>query len=263
MPAPHPTRPPRLYAHRGASAEAPENTLPSFLCALAIPGVDAIELDVHLTRDGHPVVSHDPTALRMANRNVAWKDIDLAEARTFDMGWGFVAPDGSRPFAGQGIQIPTFEEVLATLRQVVLNVDIKRAWPPLVERMVQLIRARDAEQRVVLASFHLSSLLAVRALRYQGDTALSRQEVLALLTTPRALLRHAPLFGTCAQIPEQSGPLRFAKSAFIDKCHALGIRVDFWTVNDPQRARELLALGADGIMTDDPRALAPVFLSGR
>ena len=254
-------RGPRLYAHRGASAEAPENTLPSFLRALEIPGVDAIELDVHLTRDGHPVVSHDPTALRIANRNVAWKDIDLAEARTFDMGWGFIAKDGGRSFAGQGIRIPTFEEVLTTLPRIVLNVDIKQAWPLLVERMVQLIRAHDAESRVVLASFDLSSLLAVRALHYRGDTALSRPEIAALLTTPRTLLRHVPLFGTCAQIPEKAGPFRFAKRGFVDKCHSLGIRVDFWTINDPQRARELLDLGADGIMTDDPRAIAPVLLS--
>jgi glycerophosphoryl diester phosphodiesterase len=254
-----PPHAPRLYAHRGASAEAPENTLPAFVRALEIPNVNALELDVHLTRDGHPVVSHDPTASRMANRNVAWKDIDLAEARTFDAGWGFVAPDGQRPFADKGLRVATFAEVLSELPPVVLNVDIKQGWPPMAERMVRLVRAHKAEDRVVLASFHLSTLLAVRARGYAGDTSLAQPEVLALLGAPRALLRRIPLFGTCAQLPEKAGPFTFAKRAFIERCHALGMRVDFWTINDPARARDLLALGADGVMTDDPRAIAPVF----
>jgi glycerophosphoryl diester phosphodiesterase len=227
MPAPHA---PRLYAHRGASAEAPENTLPAFVRALAIPHVNALELDVHLTRDGHPIVSHDPTARRMANRDIAWKDLDLAEARTLDVGWGFVAPDGSRPFAGQGLRVSTFEEVLRELPPVVLNVDLKPGWPPMAARMVRLVRAHHAEDRVVLASFHLATLL-----------------------------RRLPLRGTCAQLPEQGGPFTFARRAFIDRCHALGMRVDFWTINDPARARALWALGADGVMTDDPRAVAPTF----
>jgi glycerophosphoryl diester phosphodiesterase len=253
----------RLYAHRGASAEAPENTMPSFERALEIPGGDALELDGPIKRDGHPIVSHDPTAERMANRRVAWKDVDLAEARTFDMGWGFVAPDGSRPFAGKGVRVPTFDEVLTQLPPVVVNVDLKQAWPPMFERMIRLIRDRGAEERVVLASFHWSTLLAVRARGYRGDTGLTQPEVLALLATPRFLLARAPLFGTCAQVPERAGPVTLAAPRFIDKCHALGIRVDFWTINDPVEARRLLDLGADGIMTDDPRAIAPVFAARR
>jgi glycerophosphoryl diester phosphodiesterase len=253
----------RLYAHRGASAEAPENTMPSFRRALEIEGVDALELDVHMTRDGHPVVSHDPTAERMAGKHVAWKDIDLAEARSFDMGWGFQAPDGSRPFAGQGVRIPTFEEVLAELPAVALNVDIKQYWPPMVRQMVSLVRQHDAEERVVLASFQYTTLLAVRALRYAGDTSLAQPEVVAVLAAPRIALAHAPLFGTCAQVPVRAGPVTLASRRFLDRCHDLGIRVDFWTINDPAEALRLLELGADGIMTDDPETIAPVFARWR
>jgi glycerophosphoryl diester phosphodiesterase len=249
----------RLYAHRGASAEAPENTMPSFRRALEIPGVDALELDVHMTRDGHPVVSHDPTAERMAGKKIAWKDLDLADARRFDLGWGFVAADGTRPFVGQGVHIPTFEEVLTELPPVALNVDLKQAWPPMVKKMVELVRAHGAEDRVVLASFHLSTLLAVRARGYRGDTSLTQTEVVAVLGLPRRLVRRVPLFGTCAQVPERAGPITLGGRRFIDRCHDLNIRVDFWTINDPAEAQRLLDLGADGIMTDDPRAIAPVF----
>ncbi len=252
----------RLYAHRGASAEAPENTLPSFRRALEI-GVDALELDVHMTRDGHPVVSHDPSAQRMAGVAARWKDVDLAQARAFDVGWGFVAPDGGRPFAGTGVKVTTFEELLVELPGVILNVDVKQASPSMVGPMLRLLRKHDAEHRVILASFQLRTLLEIRRRGYDGDTALSQPEVAALLCSPRALFARAPLTGGCAQIPTQVGPITLARRGFLDKCHALGMRVDFWTINDPAEARRLLDLGADGIMTDDPRAVAPVFAERR
>jgi glycerophosphoryl diester phosphodiesterase len=251
----------RLYAHRGASAEAPENTMPSFVRALEI-GVDALELDVHMTRDGHPVVSHDPTALRMAGRAAPWRELDLAEARGLDLGWGFVGPDGDRPFAGAGVRVPSFEEVLVELPGVVLNVDLKQRSPSMVEPMLRLIRRHRADDRVVVASFHWRTVAEVRRRGYAGATALSQPEVIALVTTPRAILARVRL-GSCAQIPVRSGPVVLARPAFLAKCHGLGMRVDFWTVNDPAEARRLLALGADGIMTDDPRAIAPVFAAAR
>jgi glycerophosphoryl diester phosphodiesterase len=61
------------------------------------------------------------------------------------------------------------------------------------------------------------------------------------------------------QIPTRSGPIRLATPRFIQKCHDLGLTVDFWTINDPIEARHLLTMGADGIMTDDPAAIGPVF----
>jgi glycerophosphoryl diester phosphodiesterase len=253
----------RLYAHRGASAELPENTLPSFARALEIPGVDALEMDVHMTRDGHAIVSHDPTAERMGGIPAAWREIDLAEARRFDMGRGFVAPDGGKPFAGKGFRVPTFEEVLVELPEVILNVDIKQAQPTMVKPLLALIRRRRAEHRVLLASFRYRTLFEVRRRGYDGDTALSQPEVAALLAAPGKTFGRARLIGNCAQIPTHVGPISLSRPAFLDKCHAIGLRVDYWTINDPAQARQLLDLGADGIMTDDPRAIAPVFAERR
>src|SRR5215210_3446346 len=101
----------RRYAHRGASGERPENTLPAFERAVEV-GVDALETDVHMTRDGVPIIAHDETAARMAAVPAAWGNLDLADARGLDLGWGFVAADGTRPFAGRGITVMTFEELL-------------------------------------------------------------------------------------------------------------------------------------------------------
>jgi glycerophosphoryl diester phosphodiesterase len=252
----------RLYAHRGASAEAPENTMPSFRKALEI-GVDGLELDVHMTRDGHVVVSHDPTGERMAGVRARWKDVDLATAKTWDMGWGFVAPDGSRPFAGRGVRVPTFEEVLVELPGVVLNVDLKQVAPTMVPAVLALLRRLRAEDRVVLASFQLRTLLAVRRAGYAGATGMTQPEVAALLATPRAVLQRLPYLANAVQVPVKAGPIVLAAPGFLAKCHALGMRVDFWTINDPAEAKRLLELGADGIMTDDPRAIAPVFAALR
>ena len=248
-----------LYAHRGATAELPENTMPAFRRALEIPGVDALEMDVHMTRDGVPVVSHDPTAARMGGVDVAWKDMDLADARAIDLGATF---EGGR-LAGTGIHVPTFEEVLVELPGVRINVDIKQREPSMVKTMLGLIRRYRAEERVTIASFHWTTLLAVRRRGYGGETGLARPEVAMLLASPEALWRRLPFTGAAAQVPTHVGPIRLDTRRFIDKCHDLGLRVDFWTIDDPATADALLELGADGIMTDDPAAIAPVFVRRR
>lgn len=250
------SRPFRLYAHRGASAELPENTLPAFQRALEY-GVDALELDVHLTRDGHPLVSHDPDGGRMAGDPRPWRELDLAEARRLDVGRGFVGADGGRPHAGKGFRAPSLEELLVELPGVRLNIDVKQARPPMVKPLLALLRRCKAEDRVTLASFQQRTLLAIRRRGYGGETALGQPEVLALLGLPAAVIERMPFVGNAAQIPVAAGPVRLDRRSFIDKCHRLGIRVDYWTINDPAEARRLITLGADGIMTDDPARMAP------
>jgi glycerophosphoryl diester phosphodiesterase len=248
--------PRRLYAHRGASIERPENTLPAFERAVEI-GVDVLEMDVHLTRDEHLIVVHDDTAFRMCAAPVAWYENDLADVQRLDAGWGFVAPDGSRPFAGKGIHVPTFVEVLERFPTTHLNVDVK-SDAHAGEVLLQLLRDRHAEDRVTVASFHTRTLIAVRRLGYGGESSLSQGELASLLSLPALLWRQLPFTGTAAQVPTHKGPIRFDRSTFIAKCHSLGLRVDFWVIDDRDEAERLLALGADGIMTNDPATLRPV-----
>ena len=240
-----------LYAHRGAPVEQPENTLPSFHRAVAL-GADAIETDVHMTRDGHVVIAHDPRALRMAGVDVAWRDIDLDTAKRFDLGWGFVGADGTRPFAGQGIRIPTLEEALYAFPAMRFNIDLKQHKPSMVACILDLLHRHRAEERCTLASFHATTLLEVRRRGYRGDTAMAQAEVALFAVLPLQLWRRSPFVATCAQVPLRAGPLRFDSRWFIDKCHAAGMRVDFWTINQPAEATRLYGLGADGVMTDDP-----------
>ena len=111
----------------------------------------------------------------MANVPAAWRDLELAEARALDLGWGFVAPDGSRPFFGKGVRIPTFEEVLAEL-PVALNVDLKQLWPPMVDRVVKLVRARfDAKFIAMPLEGELQSLA------FSDLVLLSAKELIVLI----------------------------------------------------------------------------------
>lgn len=250
--------PRRLYAHRGASAECPENTLPAFERAIEL-GVDALEMDVQLTRDEQLIVVHDDDAARTTGARIPWGELELAEAQRLDAGWGYVRKDGTRPFAGKGIHVPRFEEVLAAFPHVQINVDIKGDNATML--MLELIRRQRAEERVTLASFQLRTLIGVRRRGYAGETGLSQSEIGSLLALPAMLWRQLPFTGTAAQVPTRHGPIRFDRATFIAKCHSLGLRVDFWTVDDRAEAARLLELGADGIMTNDPAALRTLFHS--
>src|ERR1700727_2463127 len=99
MSPPSPPRAPRLYAHRGAGIELPENTIPSFALAVGL-GADALETEAHLTRDGHGVLSHDPTGARMCGVATSIADATLAEVQAWDAGAGSA-------HAGKGYRVPT------------------------------------------------------------------------------------------------------------------------------------------------------------
>jgi glycerophosphoryl diester phosphodiesterase len=244
----------RLYAHRGAAAERPENTLPAFRRALEL-GADALETDAHLTRDGQVVVAHDPDGLRMAGVGRAIRDCTLAQVQTWDAGWGFVDAAGKRPFAGQGIRVPTLEELLRELPGALLNVDVKQ--PDMVPAILALLERSRAQERVQLASFSSATLRRIRRLGYPGVTSLGMWEAARLVFSPLPLLRLFPLGGVRAQVPLRYAGLPIARAPFIARCHALGIAADFWTVNEPAEALRLVSIGADGIMTDDPAKVAP------
>lgn len=243
-----------VYAHRGAAAEEPENTLPSFRRALAL-GADALETDVHLTADGAIVAIHDPDGTRTAGVARAVASVTLAELERWDAGYAYVDGAGARPFVGRGYRVPTLEALLVELPPVRLNIDLKSKDPRLVTRFIETVRRHDAEARIVAASFHGSVLAHLRACGWRGPSSLARGEFLACWVLP-AWLGPKPA-GTRAQIPTHVGPLSLANPRTLRKLHGLGLEVDYWTINDPAEARRLVTLGADGIMTDDPALIVP------
>jgi glycerophosphoryl diester phosphodiesterase len=219
----------RVYAHRGASLELPENTLPAFRRALEL-GADALETDAHVTRDGVLVLSHDPDGSRMFGVRRRIAECTYDEVRS----WG----------------VPSLEELVEEFPGIPINVDLKVEAAALA---VATLRRLGAEEQVILASFRSSTLRRVRALGYRGSTSLGRSEVARLLSLP-AIAQRGPFAcpGRAAQLP-----VSLAQPWIVARCHALGLRVDYWTVNDPLQARTLATLGADGVMTDDPARIVP------
>ena len=252
-------RPPLLYGHRGACAEFPENTMASFQRAVDV-GVDVIESDVHMTRDGVVVMAHDESGRRMAGTDALIRDLTYDEVFKWDVGFGFVNAQGERPFAEKGMHIPKLVDVLSAFPDMQFNLDVKQEKPPMVSSLMGVLTSGRAMERVTLASFSSTNMRQIRKV-FNGPTVLGRNEILTLFSLPRLVLGGLGVMAknTRAQVPERAGPFVFRSRRFIDRAHALGIPVEFWTINDPELAGELLALGADGIMTDDPQAIRPAF----
>jgi glycerophosphoryl diester phosphodiesterase len=240
----------RLYAHRGASALLPENTIEAFAKALA-DGADALELDIHRTADGHFVVAHDPHGQRLAGVAEHIRTLALADVKNWDLSAADSRHRGRH-------SVPTLDEVLATFPDVPMSIDHKPDTSEAVPDLLELLARHGAEDRVTLASFSVRVMARIRGLGYRGRTALTRPEVAWLRFLPAALARRY-IAGDAAQVPTHSGPIRLDGKRFLEKCRSLAIRTDFWVVNDPSEARRLLDRGATGVMTDDPALIAPVF----
>lgn len=251
---------PRLFAHRGASACAPENTLEAFRLARAA-GAPYAELDVHLSADGHPVVIHDSSVARTTGKRGRVENMKLESIRRLDAGHQFT-PDRGRtfPYRGRGLTIPTLEEVLESFPELRLTIEIKRSREGIVETVVDTIRCFAAVDRVIVASLDHGSLARLRVVEPRLLTSFSKHEVRAFLAgvRQRDLDGYQPP-GRVLQVPEYFGLRRVVSPRFIAMAHQLGLEVHVWTVNEPIHIQRLLDWGVDGIMTDDPaRAFSSV-----
>jgi glycerophosphoryl diester phosphodiesterase len=155
---------PRAIAHRGASGEYPENTLPSFRAA-AEADAPYFELDVHLTRDRVVVVSHDANLKRTCGLDVEISDLTLAELKRADAGWAFTtATDsasggaGGFPFRGRGIEVPALAEVFAAFPERRYIVEVKQSVPSLTPALLEVIERAGMRRRVLMGSEELAPL---------------------------------------------------------------------------------------------------------
>ena len=232
---------PAIFAHRGASAYAPENTLAAFELALA-QNADGIELDVKLTADGHVVVIHDTTVDRTTGARGRVKDLHLADLRTLGAGSFF-----SDQF--QSEKIPTLEEVFETVgKRTFINIELTNYNSPrdhLVESVCTLVKMFEMQKRVMFSSFFAINLSKARAF---------------LPEVPRGLLAFNGVLGAWAR----SFGFAFGKYQALHphlnnttpqqvrRVHRLNRRVHVWTVNAEQDMRRLFNWGVDAIFTDDP-----------
>jgi glycerophosphoryl diester phosphodiesterase len=237
-----------VIAHRGASAEAPENTLPAFELAVE-QGADAFELDVRVTRDGAAVVIHDDRLDRTTDLAGPVRARTLAELRTADAGYRF-SRDGGRSFSfrHQGVRVPTLAEVLWAFPAMPMMIEVKE--PEAQAAVQRVLLEGDATGRCVLASEHLGALEAFRQAPFVCGAA--GREISALYRG--TLLRRPPR--TCGyrllSVPLRWHGLPVPTRGFVRAARALGAPVHVWTVNDAATARRLWARGVAGIVTNVP-----------
>lgn len=243
---------PANVGHRGLSARFPENTLASFRAALEA-GAGGLELDVRVTRDGHPIVMHDATVDRTTDGFGAVAGMTLEAVRRLGVG-------------GTGEGVPTLREVFEEFPGARVNIDIKDGDLPGAEKVVlDVLREADVADRVLVASADHRVLRRFRrASGGEFDTGASRREIAVFYALSRLRLERLlrPAYAAL-QVPVDYGPLRILTPRFVRAAHSVGARVDAWTINEPGRMREVLDLGADVVMTDRPDVLAEVLRERR
>lgn len=221
---------PLLVAHRGAAAAAPENTLAAFAHALAL-GADGIELDVRVTRDGTPVVFHDPTLARFTGRRRAIASLTLAALRTVRI---------------RGEPVPTLAEALALVRgRAVVQLEIKAAAA--LAPAVRVVRQARAARHVVLASFDAAVMAEARALAPH----IPRMLISGGATVEELGPALAALAATGVSLHYRAIP----SPAFVAALQRRHYGVWCWTVNHPRSMLRLAAWGVDAILSDDPALL--------
>ena len=241
-----------VFAHRGGARLAPENTLAAFENGLAL-GSDGIECDVHLSRDGVPVVIHDKTLERTTDAAGLVSARTAEELAQVDAGYRFAAADGSYPFRNRRIGVPTLETVIRSCADVRVIVEMKQGDPALARAVAAAVRRTKAVDRVCVGSFYRRGLEVIRA--EEPGIATSASEDEARWTLYRAWCRWplAAARGYSAfQVPERAGRLRVVSPAFVRQAHRDGARVDVWVVDRAEDITRLFAWGVDGVITDRP-----------
>lgn len=254
----------RIWAHRGSSGFAPENTMPSFEIAKEL-GVDGIELDVQMTKDGELVVIHDETIDRVSDGKGWVKNYTLAELRRFNFaknkpGFGFVT-------------IPTLREVYELFQDTdyVINVELKTGVVAydgsevtvagagrettdrrcLEEKVHELTEEMGMTKQVIYSSFNHASIMKIRQYVTDEQTAFLFRD--GWLDVARYGEKH----GVQALHPAiyyQNLP------KLVEQCHAKGMKVHVWTVNEEAQALQLRAAGVDAIITNHPGKMREAFL---
>jgi glycerophosphoryl diester phosphodiesterase len=255
---------PLAFAHRGGSLLWPENTMLAFRGAVEM-GYRYLETDLHATRDGALVLIHDDTLERTTDGGGAVWEHTLAELKRFDAGYHF-SPDGGRtyPYRGQGVTVPTLEEVVEAFPEARLNVEIKQEQPPAVAAVVDFIEKRGLHDRLLVASFRdrVVQEFRRRSGGYVATCAAQGEARRFWLATRLRLERLLRVPYDALQLPVRYGPRTVVDRRLVEAAHRCALHVHVWTVDEPEEMRRLLKLGVDGLMSDRPDLLLKVVAPG-
>lgn len=232
---------PVIFAHRGSSAHAPENTLSSFKLAVE-QGADFIELDAKLTADGQVVVIHDQNTLRTTGVAGSVIEMKLADLKALDAG-SFFAPQ----FSGE--KIPTLDEVFEEVgKKIFINVELTNYISPkdlLVPAVAQIIKRHEMQNRVLFSSFLMRNLRKAKTLIPEAPVA-----ILCLAGFSGWMYRSGIGFSGSPELIHPN--LEDISQAYVQREHHRNRRVHVWTVNSEQDLTRMFQCGVDGVFCDDP-----------
>jgi glycerophosphoryl diester phosphodiesterase len=249
---------PIVIGHRGAAGDVPENTLASFERALA-DGAAILESDVHLSRDGVPVLIHDGELERCTNGAGCVRDHDLAALQRLDAGYHFQQEgDPAYPFRGRGLRIPTLAEALDAFPHARFNLELKELMPGMVERSVRVVADAGGADRVLLTAANDALMTELRAhVTATGvGVALGASTGEVARFAVAAWKGETPVPGPMAlQIPSEFAGRPLVTRELVAHAHRHQVQVHVWTIDEPAEMHALLDLGVDGIVTNYPARL--------
>ena len=238
-------------AHRGGGRLMPEETLAAYANAIAV-GADLIEMDLHTTSDGVPVLLHDDTVDRTTDGEGAVHSFTYAELQEFDAGYHFNSADGY-PERGRGHTIPSLEEVLLANSDQWILIEIKQNDPPMVDEVIAVLDATGMAHRVAISSFNGAVLQELREKRPDVLSGFSMAETAVFMGLTDAGMADYEAPARVLQPPHSA-----VNADMVRRADHLGIVLQPWTVNNADTMKKLLDLGVQGVMTDDPVMLEDV-----
>ncbi len=262
-------RRPIVYAHQGGALEAPSSTLASFHRAVDL-GCEALEMDVHCSRDGVLVVAHDDTVDATCDRTGVIAEMDWGDLKGLDNAYWFVdelgavtgQPTSAYQLRGRAPSAPEFgfarlEDVLEQFPKTYLNFDIKETAPAVAayeQKLASTLRRFGRSTDVIVASFHDHALDMFRSVAPEIHTSLGPRDSLAIGLAIRGETDEIQLHESCValQLPTHFGRTEILDAEFVKGAHERMLAVHAWTIDDGEEMKRLLIRGIDGLISDRP-----------
>ena len=246
-----------VLAHQGGENLWPNNTLYAFQGAVAL-GADVLDTDMHRTSDGVLVLMHAETVDRTTDSTGAIRELTLEQIKLLDAGYRFsLDGDQTFPYRGQGLTVPALEELFQAFPDMRFGIEIKQTDPlPTAQDFCTLIRQHQMQDQVLVSSFRQENMDAFRQECPEVATSATEDEVRAFYIFYRLGL--ADLFSPhyhALQVPESSGDILLLTPQFVRAAQRRGLAVIPWTIDEIEDLQRILALGVEGINTNNPDRL--------
>lgn len=246
---------PMIIAHGGAKALFPENTMLAFDGSVNI-GIDALEMDICLTKDEILVTHHDKTIDRMSDGEGALNDYNFEELLQFNFGDGFENLDGEFPYKNTKVEIAKVEDVIAKYASYPLIIEIKddaELGEKAADLLIKMIDDYGIKSTSIIASFHdeIIDYIIEKEKGYLVSTAETEARRMVITTKSGMTLFYKP-DAMALQLPMESAGLNLTRKRIIKQAHKRNMAIHYWTINNKEDMKLLIENGADGLITDRP-----------